>query len=609
MSADASNPGNFSRPLKITVIPAPGFAMPPDNDPHTARIKVPVARVPVSQLDSQPVPPLTSDTSSSINTTALPVLSPTMPPPSGTSPSINTTALPDDPAVLKQMIAELLRALRGERRNREDLQRRLDALLQRLHGPRPKPDNPNQPPLFPDLNDIPPSSPLTPPAPAPDEPASRRGKSKPHGRRRPARNLRREPRRYELTEAERACPECGFTRCEIGVETTEQYDYKPAEVFVIEHQQVKYACPCCQGHVAQAAKPQQPIEKGLPGSGLLAQILVDKYLDHIPLHRSEQRLLRLGAKLSRSTMCDWMAASAKLLMPLWQLLKDHVLQSKVLHTDDTTVPVRDEKRTEFRYGRLWDYIGDAAHPGIVFDYTTTHARDGPATFLKGFKGYLQADAYGAYNGIYTGSKGTIIEVGCWAHGRNKFADAQSSDPERALAAKAWVRRLYDVEDEAKNLSSAERLKLRQEKSVPLLESFYKWLLAQKTQVLPKSPISAAINYVLNQWEALNRYTTDGDLHIDNNVSERTLKLIGMGRINWLFLGSDNGGQTAAVLFSFTATCKHLGVDAFVYLRDVMERLPSHPVERLEELLPHRWQTTRMVPAGLSSEANTKASQI
>jgi len=284
------------------------------------------------------------------------------------------------------------------------------------------------------------------------------------------------------------------------------------------------------------------------------------------------------------------------LTPLHLLLVQHVLKSKVLHTDDTTVPVRDEKRSSHRYGRLWNYIGDAEHPGVAFDYTMTHARDGPAAFLKDFRGFLQADAYGVYDGIYTGSNGAIKEVGCWAHGRNKFTEAQGTDPERVLAAKAWVRRLYDVEDEAKGLSSAERLRLRQEKSVPLLKSLHQWLLAQKTQVLPKSPIAAAINYVLNQWEALTRYTTDGDLDIDNNISERTLKLIGMGRGNWLFLGSDNGGRTAAVLFSFTATCKLLGIDSFAYLRDVFERLPTQPVERLDELLPHRWKAARTARA-------------
>jgi len=507
---------------------------------------------------------------------------------------LNPANLPDDTAVLKQMIAELLSALKRDRRELAEVRERLDALLRR--GRPGEAVDPNQPLLFPELAQPEPAAPA--PSAAEKEP-SRRGQSKPHGRRRAGRQLRRVERRYELSTLERLCPECGTMRHEIGVLTTEQYDYKPAEVFVVEHQRVKYACKCCAGHVAIAPKPPQPIDKGLPGPGLMAQVLVDKYQDHIPLHRTEQRFERLGVKLPRSTMCDWMASAAELLMPLWQLLKSFVLQSKVLHTDDTTVPVRDETKNNHRYGRLWDYIGDENHPGIVFDYTVTHARDGPAEFLKDFQGFLQADAYGGYDGIYTGSKGAIVEIGCMAHARNKFSEADSTDPERVLAAKAWVRKLYDVEDEANTIIAAETLtgaeaatvrwRLRKEKAVPLLTSLHQWLKEQKEQVLPKSPIAAAINYMLNQWDALNRYTSDGDLHIDNNISERTLKLIGMGRINWLFLGSDKGGQTAAVLFSFTATCKHLGIDTFAYLRELLERLPTHPATDLGELLPHRWK--------------------
>ena len=598
MSIDVPSTGPTSQPFRAPATPAESVAA-LNADPYTAAVQVPVARVPVSELLEESVKgqacatvPKSSEARASSSPSkkevaalvdALTVLLRAFP---ASSINVNLTALPDDLGVLKQMIAELLRALRQRDRDLAETRRRLDALLR----PRPTAANPDQPSLFPETEVVSPTPPA--PTPVPQEPPSRRGQCKPHGRKRPPREMRREPRRHELTAAERQCPDCGQQRREIGVESTEQYDYKPAEVFVIEHQQVKYACKCCEGQVVLASKPPQPIDKGLPGPGLLAQIISDKYRDHIPLHRSENRLLHLGAPLSRSTMCDWMAACAELLTPLYLLLKVHVLRSNVLHTDDTTVPVRDEKLTKHRYGRLWDYIGDAAHPGVVFDYTTTHARDGPATFLKDFRGFLQADAYCVYDGIYTGSNGLITEVGCWAHARNKFADAQNSDPERVLAAKAWVRRLYDVEDEAKELSSAERLRLRQEKSVPLLEAFRQWLLVQKTQVLPKSPVATAINYVLNQWEALTRYTTNGDLHIDNNISERTLKLIGMGRANWLFVGSDKGGKTAAVLFSFTATCKCLGIDAFAYLRDVLERLPTHPAERLEELLPHCWKAAR-----------------
>jgi transposase len=592
MNADVPSSDQTSRPPKVPATPAESVAA-LNADPYMAAAVSEFLEEPVKGQASATVPSSSEAGTSSAPSPfkkevatlvdALATLLRAFP---ASSININLTALPDDLGVLKQMIAELLRALRQRDRDLDETRRRLDALLR----PRPTPANPDQPSLFPE----PEAGSPTPPAPAsvPQESASRRGQCKPHGRRRPPREMRREPKRHELTAAERLCPDCGHERREIGVERTEQYDYKPAEVFVIEHQQVKYACPCCEGQVVLAPKPPQPIDKGLPGPGLLAHIINDKYLYHIPLHRSEERLLRLGAPLSRSTMCDWMAACAELLTPLYLLLKGHVLRSKVLHTDDTTVPVRDEKLSKHRYGRLWDYIGDHEHPGVVFDYTATHARDGPATFLNGFRGFLQADAYSVYDGIYIGSNGLIVEVGCWAHARNKFAGAQSTDPERVLAAKAWVRRLYDVEDEAKKLSSAERLRLRQEKSVPLLESFRQWLLAQKAQVLPKSPIAAAINYVLNQWEALTRYTTDGDLHIDNNVSERTLKLIGMGRANWLFVGSDKGGRTAAVLFSFTATCKCLDIDAFAYLRDVLERLPTYPTERLEELLPHLWKVAQ-----------------
>jgi transposase len=617
MSMDVPSAGQSSR-LKVTVNPAPGTVVLGDADPFTAAVQVPIARVPVAELLKQSVEApsvLPAVSASSVGTAAARSDETTRPDASTMAkeqtveaikapPAPDITALPDDPTVLKQMIAELLRALRQEHRDHEKTQARLDALLRRLYGPHPDPTNPDQPTLFPE-DDVPAPPPPV-PMPPDEERTSKRGKSKPHGRQRPARNLRREEKRYELTAAERLCPDCGHEREQIGVEITEQYEYKPAEIFVIEHQQVKYACRCCEAQVALAAKPPQLIEKGLPGPGLLAVIITDKYLDHLPLYRTEDRIGRLGAPLSRSTMSDWMAACAERLMPLWQLLKAHVLQSKVLHTDDTTVPVRDESRSNHRYGRLWDYIGDVEHPGVVFDYTTTHARDGPAAFLKDFQGFLQADAYGGYDGIYTGSDGRIVEVGCWAHGRNKFKEAQNTDPERVLAAKAWIRKLYDVEDEAKEFSSTERLGLRQEKSVPLLESFHKWLLAQKPLVLPKSPIAAAINYLLNQWAALNRYTTDGDLHIDNNISERTLKLIGLGRSNWLFVGSDNGGRTAAVLFSFTASCKHLGINAFAYLRDVFERLPTHPTERLEELLPNRWQAARQAATAPSNGTDPKA---
>lgn len=600
MSTDVPPPDADGRKLKITCNPGPGVIVVPSDDPTVVKIKVPVARVPAGHVFNDPpakqptvaiLPPVEPSNTSppSANSSSLGT------PPSG-SASIDLKNLPGDVEVLKQMLAEVLRELRKERHNSYQLQQQVDALIKRVRGERAPKDAPGQGLLYPDddTSVSPVEVPVPPSLEDPEKESKPKRKCRPHGRSIPPANLRRVPKRHELTDAELNCPDCGSKRVEFGVETTYQYEYKPAEVYVIEHQRVKYACKGCEGCVAIGPKPIQLIDKCAAGPGLLAQIITDKYQDHLPLHRIEQRFARPGVHLPRSTMCDWMAGCANVMTPLWQLLKDWVLQSKVLHTDDTTAPVRDESLDKHRYGRLWGYIGDHAHPGIVFDYTKTHARDGPAAFLKTFKGFLQADAYGAYDGIYTGSNGTIVEVGCWAHARNKAVEATDSDPERVLAIKAWIRKLYDVEDEAENMSAADRLRLRQEKSVPLLTSLRQWLLAQQQWVLPKSSITTAINYMLNQWDALNRYTTDGDLHIDNNVSERTLKLIGMGRLNWLFLGSDKGGQTAAVLYTLTATCKQLGIDTAAYLRDVFERLPE--ATDLAELLPHRWQAARQADA-------------
>jgi transposase len=507
-----------------------------------------------------------------------------------TSQPDNTAHLPDDPAVLKQMIDELLATLRQTRRENEQLAHRLDQLLRRLYGPRAERFDPSQPLLFAEPSTAETTADAILPPPTQAETPTRRADG--HGRQRLPKDLPRVPLIHDLTAAEKLCPACGQERTLIGAEVSEQLEYLPASLFVIEHQRLKYACKHCQEQVAIAAKPPQPIDKGLPGPGLLAQVITSKYSDHLPLHRLERILARHGVELSRQTMCGWMAACAALLQPLYELMSQRVLQSGVVHTDDTPVPVLDPTRQTTRQARAWVYIGDHDHRYAVFDYTPTHARDGPAQFLKNYTGYLQADAFAGYDAIYTGSNGKIIEVACWAHARRKFYDARTTDPERGHAALAWIRKLYDIEDEAKDLSDADRACQRQERSVPLLTSFRQWLEEQRAAVLPKSPMGQAISYALSNWAALIRYCAAGFLAIDNNLSERTLRLVAIGRKNWLFAGSDNGGKTAAVLFSFTATCRLLDIDPFTYLRDVLARLPDHPAERLAELLPDRWAASQ-----------------
>jgi len=391
---------------------------------------------------------------------------------------------------------------------------------------------------------------------------------------------------HDVPPAQRVCPACGQERTAIGEEVGEQLDYRPPRCSSSSTCVASTACPHCQEHVTTADKPAQPIDKGLPGPGLLAHVAVSKYLDHLPLHRLERIFSRQGIDLSRSTLCDWMAAAARLLLPLAERLRVRVLQSRVIHTDDTPVPVLDKSRASTRLARLWVYLGDRDHPYTVYDYTPTHARDGPVQFLSDFHGYLQADAFAGYDGIY--ASGRVVEVACWAHARRKFYDARTGDAERSHAALAWIRRLYDVEDRVKPLSDAERCAVRRAEAVPLLTSICQWLTEQRQAVLPKSPMGQAIGYALSNWTALCRYTEAGFLAIDNNASERALRGIAIGRKNWLFCGSDNGGRTAAVLASVLVSCRRHGLDPFVYLRDVLTRLPAHPADRLDDFLPDRW---------------------
>jgi hypothetical protein len=267
--------------------------------------------------------------------------------------------------------------------------------------------------------------------------------------------------------------------------------------------------------------------------------------------------------------------------------------------DDTPVRTLDRQPGQSRIGRFWVYLGDHNHPQTVFTYTPSRNRDGPMNFLRHWgkkeKRYLQADAFGGYDGIYAGQAGgQVAEVACWAHARRKFYDARNADPAVSTQALAYIRMLYDVEDRAKELSSDQRARLRQEQSVPVLAKFEHWLHTQQVEhggaILPRSPLGQAFTYVFNQWEALCVYTTDGDLAIDNNAAENALRRVALGRKNWLFCGSDNGGQTAAILFSLIATCQRHGVNPFAYLRDTLTRIAAHPLTRLTDLLPNHWQT-------------------
>jgi transposase len=348
--------------------------------------------------------------------------------------------------------------------------------------------------------------------------------------------------------------------------------------------------------VVAATKPAAPIARGLPGAGLLADLIVSKYVDHLPLYRLERVYQRQGVLLPRSTTCDWLAACAELLRPLYDVMVSLVLQSRWLHTDDTTVKNRQPAEGATATARLWVYLGDTLHPYNVFDFTATRKRDGPQQFLANFRGYLHADAFSGYDALYLpapgGEKAAVIEVACNAHARRKFYEARSSDAVRSHQALAYYAQLYEIERQARDGEETQQLQMRQDLAVPILETFKTWLQTQREAVLPRSPMGEAISYALNNWTALIRYTEAGFLTIDNNVAEREMKRIAIGRKNWLFVGSERGGETAAVLFSFTSTCQRLGVEPWAYLQDVLTRLPATPADQVDALLPDRWRAAR-----------------
>jgi transposase len=506
--------------------------------------------------------------------------------------------LPDDAAALRQMVRGLLGELDAKQRDLTRVQHLLEKLLRWRYGQKRERVDENQLFLFAaaiigsgqeialDSDSTGRDSAASPAEePSATPPAKRKG----HGRQRLPQALERQRVVYDLGEQQRQCPECQGELKRIGEEISERLEYVPASLQVIEEACQKYACAkgCT---VVTATKPAPPIEKGMAGAGLLAQVAVSKYGDHLPLHRQEGIFQRQGVELSRKTMSDWMRQCAELVSPLVERMKELVLSSKVVQTDDTPVPVLDPELPRTRTGRIWTYVGDNGHPYTVYDYTATRSRDGPEEFLKPFRGFLQADAYSGYDGIYKEPERGVSEVACWAHARRKFYEAQSSDLMRSMVMMAYVRLLYDVESEAgeKKLTGDGRLALRQAKAKPILASIKAYLESQQPKVLPKSPMGQAIAYTLSNWEALMRYSDDGDLEIDNNGAERSLRPVAVGRKNWMFYGSDNGGRTAAILSSLIATCKRLRIDPFAYLRDLFQRIGAHPQQRLDELLPDQW---------------------
>lgn len=516
--------------------------------------------------------------------------------PSTITANTSEEALPDDIQALKQMVLTLLAQI-------DDLNGQLYYLKRQLFGKKSEKLHPAQRLLFEGLyeqlqakleaeNAAGESE-------APARAESKRPNANHNGRKPLPPDLPREEIVIEPDADEKICPDCHSEKERIGEEVSEKLEYVPASFIVKRYVRPKYACRQCQGNVSIGDLPPMMIDKGIAGEGLLAHIITSKYADHVPLNRLEGILKRHGVDINVSTMCDWVRDCANLLKPLVKRMREHILAGVKINTDDTPVPVKSKNRKGSTYnGYLWVYVGGRRY--AVFDFTPTRSRHGPLNFLDTYDKHVQADAYSGYDEYFRTTKAT--EVGCHAHARRKFDYAMDSDPVRAAQMLALWKELYAVEQKAKeqHFTPAQLLAARQTESKEILGKVHENLMAWKDQVLPKSPTGKAIGYALGQWPALLRYLDDPILDIDNNLAERTLRMVAIGRKNWLFAGSEAGAERAAVIYSLVATCKLSGVDPFAYFRDVLRRITTHPASEIDALLPTDWkplhQTTAPVPS-------------
>lgn len=383
----------------------------------------------------------------------------------------------------------------------------------------------------------------------------------------------------------------------IGEEITEELEYKPGELYVKKYVRPKYAAPqspqSTNTEIVIAPMPVRPIEKAIAGPGLLAQVVIDKYVDHLPLYRQMQRFDRAGVKIAYSTLTDWVSATCRLIDPLYEALKSEVLQSGYLHADETPIKVLDnDKKGKTHRGYFWVYNNS---PGkmVFFDYQEGRGESGPQGILKGYKGYLQTDGYQVYDAFDKKEEITLLH--CMAHARRYFTEAKDNDADRANYALERFQQLYAIERtcKEKELTGELRKEVRGKESVPVLEELGKWMKAQYIETLPKSPIGKALAYSIERWDKLSLYTTNGMLNIDNNPVENSIRPVAIGRKNYLFCGSHEAAKRTAMLYSLLGTCKMHGVNPFDWFKDILERLPSFPIKNIKELLPQRWAQSQI----------------
>jgi len=425
-----------------------------------------------------------------------------------------------------------------------------------------------------------------PPTESPAAPSPTETPAKPARRAWPAHLPRKTHTRLPQTSA---CPQCQGEMRPIGEDVSETLEYVPGHYEVIREVRPKFTCKSC-AKLVQAEASSRPIPRGEAGPGLLAHVVISKFVDHLPLYRQAQIFARSGVELSRSTLADWLGQVSRLLAPLVEQVRRQVFAGVKLHADDTPVPVLAPGTGKTKTGRLWTYVrddrswGDPSPPAVWFAYSPDRKGEHPQRHLREFRGALQADAYAGFQPVY--ATGQVREIACWAHARRKFFDlVQAHGSPFAREAVQRINALYAIEGTIRGHPPEERLRVRQADALPKLEALRQWLQEGLQQLSRKSETTAAGNYILGRWQALLRYTEDGRLEIDNNTAERALRAVALGRKNYLFAGSDNGGETAATLYSLLGSAKLNGVEPEAYLREVLTRIADHPINRIAELLP------------------------
>ncbi|SMC31181.1 IS66 family transposase [Polynucleobacter kasalickyi] len=397
----------------------------------------------------------------------------------------------------------------------------------------------------------------------------------------------------EHLPSEAACPDCGGSWEKIGEDVSEVLEYVPASYRVIRHIRPKLSCTCCD-RMAQAPAPSRPIARSSFGPGLMSHVIISKYMDHLPIYRQCQQALREGIELSESTLGDVVGGVHQLLRPLIESLRRYVFAAGKLHADDTPINVLAPGNGKTKQGRLWVYTrddrpaGDITAPAVWFKYSPDRKGIHPQTHLKDYQGILQADAYPGYNALF--ETGRVIEAACWAHARRKFYDIHEMSPTPiSTHVLKTIGELYQIEAGIRGSPPERRREVRQELAKPIVEALHLWLKEQLSTVSRKSLTADAIGYAMNQWEALCRYLDNGLIEMDNNAAERALRTVALGRKNYLFLGSDAGGERAATMYSLLGTVKLNGINPEKYLRHVLSVIADYPVNKVSELLP--WNVT------------------